>query len=238
MAVGEVRPVRSEQLRPRPDVVVDDVEDHRQPGRVRRVDEAREPERTAVGPVRRGGEHAVVAPAALAGEGRDRHQLDRRDAQLGELGQARRRRVEGALGREGADVELVDDEIFQRDRDRLGAPLERARSSTRDGPRRPPGCQREQGSAKRPPPSSAKPVVVARRRRQPRREDAARPRGEGRARDAATVPVWRPHASRSAPRRGTRRARPRPGRRRAGPSPLASAPPRPSRSARSTARAR
>ena len=147
MKYGPNAPTSSE---PGPDVVVDDVEDHGEPGRVRRVDEAREPVRAAVGAVRREGEHAVVAPAALAREGRDRHQLDRGHAELGELRQARGGRVERALGRERADVQLVDHELLERHRDRLGASTRtRAVSSTRDGPRSPPGCQREHGIGER-----------------------------------------------------------------------------------------
>src|SRR5215210_4508775 len=58
---------------------------------------------------------AVVAPTALAREGRDRHQLDRCDAELAQLAQARDDAVEGAHGTERADVELVDDEIVERE---------------------------------------------------------------------------------------------------------------------------
>ena len=57
------------------------------PVRVRGIDEASEPFGAAVGAVRRGQVDAVVAPAALAGEVGDRHQLDRVDAELRELGQ-------------------------------------------------------------------------------------------------------------------------------------------------------
>ena len=62
------------------------------------VDEPGEPLRAAVGAVRREDEDAVVAPAALAGERRDRHQLDRGDAELGQRGQPRGRRVERSFG--------------------------------------------------------------------------------------------------------------------------------------------
>ena len=80
---------------------------------MRRVDEPREPCRAAVGRMRRGGVEPVVPPAAVAGVRRDRHQLDRGDAELTQLPQPRDDAVEGARGREGADVELVDDELVE-----------------------------------------------------------------------------------------------------------------------------
>ncbi len=97
MAAREERAERREQLAPGTDVVVDDVEEHREPGAVGGVDEAREPLRAAVGAVRRVHEDAVVAPAALAGKGGDRHQLDRGDAEVGELAQPPGGRVERPL---------------------------------------------------------------------------------------------------------------------------------------------
>jgi hypothetical protein len=96
-------------------VVVDDIEDHAQLLAVRGLDEACEPFRSAVGAVRRVAVDAVVAPTAVAGERRDGHQLDRRRAQLTELGQVGDHAVECAFGREGADVQLVDDELFERE---------------------------------------------------------------------------------------------------------------------------
>ncbi len=48
-----------------------------------------------------------------AGEGADRHQLHVRDAEGGEVPEAGRGRVEGALGGEGADVELVQDGVLE-----------------------------------------------------------------------------------------------------------------------------
>ena len=69
----------------RPEVVVDDVEHHHQPARMRRVDEGLQIVRRAVGLVRRVEQDAIIAPAAIARELRERHQLDRRDAGLGEV---------------------------------------------------------------------------------------------------------------------------------------------------------
>src|SRR5215471_8236792 len=50
----------------------------------------------------------IVAPAKLPGELRDRHQLDRRDAQLGKLGQLAAGRIPRARMRERPDVHLVE----------------------------------------------------------------------------------------------------------------------------------
>ena len=138
----------------RADVVVDDVEDHRQAERVRGVDELLQAVRPAVGGLGRAQVDAVVAPAVRAGELRDRHHLDRRHAELGERLQMRDRAFEGPLGRERADVQLVDDAVGQVRRPEVavgpleaesGRPPARARagrpaasaSTDRAAPRRP-----------------------------------------------------------------------------------------------------
>ena len=110
VVVGEVGPEVAEDVSLGADVVVDDVEHDRDAVPVGGVDEAPQAVGAAVGVLHRVGEHAVVAPVAPARELRDRQQLDRGDPVPCELGQARDDRVEGALGREGADVQLVDDQ--------------------------------------------------------------------------------------------------------------------------------
>ena len=82
---GEIVPVR-------PEVVVDDVEEDHQAEAVRGVDQRLQLVRRAVGGVGREGQHAVIAPVALAGEIVDRHQLDGGDAELSQAGQRSRRR--------------------------------------------------------------------------------------------------------------------------------------------------
>ena len=57
---------------------------------------------------------AVVAPAALAGERCDRHQLDRGDAELAQAREVRDRGVERPLFGERADVQLVEHELVER----------------------------------------------------------------------------------------------------------------------------
>ncbi len=83
---------------------------------MRRVDEPRQSFRAAVDRVRCVRIEPVVPPAAIAGEGRHRHQLDRRDAELPQPGEARDHAVERSLPRERAHVKLVQDELLQHER--------------------------------------------------------------------------------------------------------------------------
>ena len=78
------------------------------------VDQALEAVRAAVGVVGRVQVDAVVAPAALAGELGDGHQLDGVDAEVDEVVEVVDGAVEGPLGGERADVELVEDRRRQR----------------------------------------------------------------------------------------------------------------------------
>src|SRR5262249_31761477 len=65
---------------------------------------------------------------ALAGKGRDRHQLDRCHAELAQSAQARDGAVERALPAERPDVDLVDREPVERDTlPAVVAPVERIR---------------------------------------------------------------------------------------------------------------
>ena len=128
VAVGEVGAEVGHRLRPRgAEVVVDAVEDHQQAGGVGGVDQAGEARGAAVGGERGVDVDAVVAPAALAGEGGDRHHLDRGDAELAQAGEVGDRAVEGARVAEAADVHLVDDEVLGGDARRRRRPLERRR---------------------------------------------------------------------------------------------------------------
>ena len=109
VAIGEVVGREAREIVPvGADVVVDHVEDHAQAQPVRGVDEAAQIVGAAVEPRRRPQVDAVVAPAEAAGEFRERHELDQRDAEVAQIRQPlRRRRVGPGLG-EGADVQLVD----------------------------------------------------------------------------------------------------------------------------------
>ncbi len=63
---------------------------------------------------RRVEQHPVVSPAARARELGHRHQLDRGDAQINEVVEPALHARIGALGGEGADVQLVEDEALRR----------------------------------------------------------------------------------------------------------------------------
>ena len=92
MPIGEIRRVELRQVCAlRTEVVVDDVEHDRDAERVRAIDEAAQIVRTAVRARRRIEAHAVVTPVALARKIRHRHQLDRRDAEVPQRRQPRRR---------------------------------------------------------------------------------------------------------------------------------------------------
>ncbi len=108
VAVGEVGGELRQEVARRPHVVVHDVEDHAELVGVAGVDQPLQPFGPAV--VLAGGEEgdAVVAPAEVAGEVVDRHQLDVRHAERLEVRQPLDRRVERPLGGERADVQLVD----------------------------------------------------------------------------------------------------------------------------------
>ena len=128
LAVGEVPPERRDGLRARADVVVDDVENDTEARAVRNIDQARESLGPAVDRVRCKGVHAVVSPVAPTGESCDRHQLDRRHAELTQIVQAFGNTLERPARRERADVELVDDELLTPEtRPLVLGPPERAR---------------------------------------------------------------------------------------------------------------
>ena len=99
----------------RAEMVVDEVKNDGDATRVRRLDEARERVRAAVGALDRERMGRVVAPTHLAGELERRHHLDRVHAEPGEMVEPLDRPVEGAgavlVRRERRDVQLVQDEI-------------------------------------------------------------------------------------------------------------------------------
>ena len=93
------------------EVVVDDVEQHGHPQAVGTVHQGAQVVGRAVASGRGEEVHAVIAPVAPAGEVGDRHQLDGGDPQPGQLGQPGGGPGECPLGREGPDVQLVDDQV-------------------------------------------------------------------------------------------------------------------------------
>ncbi len=106
----------------RPEVVVDHIQQHREPCIVCRVDKGLQRGRTAIG--QRGciREHAVVAPVAATGKLRDRHQFNGGDAQGRQHRQLRGQRREPAAG---LDVHFIGHQVLP------GMPLPRGMCSIR-----------------------------------------------------------------------------------------------------------
>ena len=92
----------------RPEVVVDHVEDRGEAPRVAGVDEALEGVWTAVRVVGGREENAVVSPPVVPRELVDRHDLHCPHAEVHQVVEPLDGGVEGALGREGPDMQLVD----------------------------------------------------------------------------------------------------------------------------------
>src|SRR5918993_2636061 len=84
MAMSEVRPEPAQVISSRPEVVVYDVENHRETMAVAGVDQPFEILRTPIGMMRGEQVDPVVSPAARARELADRHQLEVRDAEIAE----------------------------------------------------------------------------------------------------------------------------------------------------------
>ena len=95
----------------RPEVVVDHVENHRQAKAMGGVDQVLELFGRTIGGLGCIEQHPVVAPIALAGKLRDRHQLDRGDPKLHQVRQVL---LDGQEAAEGTDVQLVDHRFVPR----------------------------------------------------------------------------------------------------------------------------
>ena len=107
--LSEVRAEGRQVIAFRAEVVVDDVEHDGEAALMACVDEAFEAVRAAIGCVDGEGRDSVIAPVAAAGEGRDGHDFNGRDAGVDEGIKVRDDGVEGALRSESADVQLVED---------------------------------------------------------------------------------------------------------------------------------
>ena len=113
LRLAKVRTELRQIVAARTEVVVHDVLDDPEPATVAGIDEALVRRRPAVAFVHRVPEHAVVAPVVGAVEGVHRQQLHEPDAEIDEVIEARDRGVEGAIGCERADMQLVDDRSGQ-----------------------------------------------------------------------------------------------------------------------------
>lgn len=93
------------------EMVVDHVLDHGQSMPMRIVDELLIGGGSAIGILYRKRMDPVVPPISLAGELGDRHDLDPREAQRGDLGKSLPGGIERSFLGEGADVQFVEDQI-------------------------------------------------------------------------------------------------------------------------------
>ena len=113
MGIGEkVRRVAAEIIPLRAEVIVDHVEEHHQPAQMRFVDQRLQIFGPAIGAVGRVPQHAVIAPAAAAGEIRQRHQLQRGDAGFDEMVELLDHLAIRPALREGAGVGLDQHGLF------------------------------------------------------------------------------------------------------------------------------
>ena len=107
MRVGEEGwRVAAEKIALRPEVIVDDVEEHHQPAQMRRIDQGLEIIRAPIGAVGRVPQHPVIAPVALACEIGKRQQFERGDPALHEVIELVDGGAVGALLGEGPDMGL------------------------------------------------------------------------------------------------------------------------------------
>ena len=111
--VGEVRAELREVVAFGPEMVVNHVQHHGKAVPVAGVDQALEARRTAVRVLRGERVHAVVAPVAVSGKLRHRHDLESGHAQRGEPGELPDGGIERAFGRKGPDVHFVKDVLFE-----------------------------------------------------------------------------------------------------------------------------
>ncbi|CAM4231952.1 hypothetical protein DEMA109039_12130 [Deinococcus marmoris] len=114
-ALGKVAgAVAGQIIARRTKMVVHHVQQHAQTQPVRGVDEGHQLLGPSVGRVRRVHCHAVVAPAALAVVSGQRHHLNGRDAQLLQVRQLFLRGPVCSFGCKGADVQLIEHALVQR----------------------------------------------------------------------------------------------------------------------------
>ena len=78
------------------------------------IDQALELIGRAVSGIGRVGEHAVISPVPVPRKIGERHKLDRRHADLGEIGELIRQRRIASFGRRRADMDLVEDRFLKR----------------------------------------------------------------------------------------------------------------------------
>ena len=112
--VGEIRREVIQVVAIRAEMVVDHIQQHGEAVCMAGCDKPGEILRSAVGGLRRKQIDTVIAPPMLARKGRKRHDFDMGHAKGDEMRELLRGARVGSLGRESADVQLIDNGLGQR----------------------------------------------------------------------------------------------------------------------------
>src|ERR1700737_3459031 len=111
--VGEkLGSILAEIISIRAKVVVDDIEKHHDPPRVSGLNQVFQVLRTSIGAVRRKRKDSIVAPIALPGKIRKRHELEGRDPEVAEIIELLLDGRERSFRTERTDVKLVNHYLF------------------------------------------------------------------------------------------------------------------------------
>src|SRR5207248_8132057 len=98
----------------RAEMVVDDIEEYRDPARVTRIDERLQSLRAAIARARREPLDAVISPITAPRTFGDRHQFDRGNAELNEMIEMRDRAGEVTALRKGSEMQFIDHQFVPR----------------------------------------------------------------------------------------------------------------------------
>ena len=107
----EIGRVEREKIPFGAEMIVNDVKQHRDPARVRRLDEGLEVFRPSVACVWSVRKHSVIAPVPAALEVADRHDLDGGHAEVREMVQLASGARERALRRKSAEMKFIKDDV-------------------------------------------------------------------------------------------------------------------------------
>ena len=110
----EVRTEVAQVIAFRAEMVVNHIENHRQPAAMRGIDESFECLGATVAGLHGVGRHAVISPIAHARESRHRHHLDHRNPQLLQVFEPGNGAVERAFRRKSPNMQFVNDVIAER----------------------------------------------------------------------------------------------------------------------------
>src|SRR5690606_23454947 len=105
---GEVRAKMIQVIAIRPQVVVDNVQQYRQPLVMASIDQALESFGSAISVMRRIQCHTIITPAMTARKFRHRHEFHMSNAKLAQMIEASNRRIKGACRSKSPDMDFLD----------------------------------------------------------------------------------------------------------------------------------